>query len=152
MSRMTRQIEVAADPRTVWSVVGDLESVSVWNPNVKSATCGASAQGLGATRRCELAPRGHIDEVVSEWIDGREVWFALGSHGAIRSADMGTVLTPSANGTIVEAIAEYHLAFGPLGPVIDKLTMKRMMANMLDSGLAGLKQHVEQQGSEDQEI
>lgn len=144
MTRIDRQIDITADRQTVWSVVSDLDSVAAWNPNVRSASCGPNAEGLGATRRCELAPRGHIDEVVSSWVDGRELWFAIGNHGAIRSADMGTILTQSNTGTTVTATVEYHLAFGPLGPVIDKLTMNRMMVNMLDAGLAGLKDHIEQ--------
>ena len=46
-------------------------------------------------------------------------------------------------GTTVTAIADYHVAFGPLGAVVDRLTMKRLMGRMLDRSLAGLKDHIE---------
>lgn len=143
MSRVERSIEIAAEQEAVWSVIADLESVPAWNPNVKAATCGPVARGVGATRTCELAMGGRIDEAVSDWAEGEQLWFAIGAHGAVRSADMGIVLTPSRHGTKVTAIADYHLAFGPMGAVINRIAMKRLMGRMLDSSLAGLERHIE---------
>lgn len=143
MSRIERSITIAADPRVVWATVADLESVHVWNPNVASAECGVVTEGVGATRACVLSTKGRIDEVVSKWQPGRELWFAIGSHGAIRSADMGIVLSAVDGGTEATAVTDYHLVFGPLGPVVDRLTMRRAMARMMDASLSGLKEHVE---------
>ena len=157
MSHLERSIEIQAERATVWMTVADLEAVVDWNPNVVAAHCGGTANGIGATRVCHLAPTGHLDEVVSEWIEGEQIWFAIGSHGAIRSADMGLVLDRPLSPlpdpflgphggpptTLVTAIIDYHLAFGPLGPVIDRLTVKRLMARMLDTSLTGLKHHIE---------
>ena len=143
MSRVERSVEIEADRHEVWSTVADLEAISAWNPNVKAASCGPVSSGVGATRVCEL-PFGRVDEIVSEWAEGEHLWFAIGSHGAIRSADMGLVLAPSEAGTTVAAIADYHVAFGPLGAVINRITMKRLMARMLDNSLNGLKRHIEE--------
>ena len=143
MSRIERSVEISADRATVWSTISDLESVSAWNPNVKAATCGVVASGMGATRACELAVGGRIDEVVSSWAHDDHLWFAIGSHGAVRSADMGLVLASTGSSTTVTAIADYHVAFGPMGAVIDHLAMKRLMTCMLDTSLAGLKRHLE---------
>ncbi len=148
MTLIERSIEIDASPSVVWSVLSELETVADWNPNVRSATCGPMRSGVGATRSCDLTPRGTIAEVVSKWTEGREVWFAIGAHGGIRSADMGLVIHPSQVGTLVDAIADYHLAFGPVGPVIDKLTTKRLMSRMLDRSLEGLKTYVEARHAE----
>ena len=99
--------------------------------------------GVGAVRTCDLAPRGRLTETVSRWVDGQELWFAIGTHGAIRSADMGFLIGLAPDGSTVEAIADYHLALGPVGPVIDALTTKRLMSRMLERSLEGLKTHVE---------
>ncbi|MGI9658144.1 MAG: SRPBCC family protein [Gaiellaceae bacterium] len=147
MSRIERSIEIAASQDAVWSTIARLDAVATWNPNVKTAACGQVASGTGATRTCQLA-LGHVDEVVSEWVDGEQLWFAIGSHGAIRSADMGLVLRPSGAGTTVTAIADYHVALGPLGAVINQISMKRLMARMLDTSLAGLKRHLETANAE----
>jgi len=146
MTHIERTIEISAEPATVWSIVSELEQVSEWNPGVTSATCPANARGsvgLGTARRCDLAQGGSIDEVVTQWVEGREIGVAIGSHGGIRSADMGMTLVPSVAGTRVVAGADYHLAYGPLGPVIDRIVVKRSMGRMLEVGLAGLKEHIE---------
>ncbi len=144
MSQLERDITIEAPRAAVWSVIADLETVDTWNPGVSSAECGPVTTGVGATRICRLGAGGKIHEVVSEWIEGEELWIAIGDHGGIRSADMGLVLTGGPTQTIVTAVADYHLAFGPLGPVIDRLTVKRLMHRMLGTALAGLKQHIEQ--------
>jgi hypothetical protein len=151
MVHIERDIKISADRALVWEVIADLESVAAWNPNVSGATCDNGPRGLGTARTCHLAQGGHIDEVVSEWDAGYGVQFAIGRHGGIRSADMGMVVSTSGGGTQVTAIADYHLAFGPLGPVIDRISVKRQMAEMLDEALAGLKEHIEDQGNKAQE-
>ena len=143
MSRIERSVEISTDRASVWATISNLQSIPTWNPNVKAATCGAVTSGLGATRACELSVGGRIDEVVSAWADAHHLWFAIGSHGAVRSADMGLILTSTGASTTVTAIADYHVAFGPMGAVIDHLAMKRLMTRMLDTSLAGLKRHLE---------
>ena len=143
MAQIETTIEIAANSGTVWTAITDLDGVANWNPNVAAASCSSDSAGLGATRTCHLVQGGHIDEVVSEWDDGHRLQFAIGNHGGIRSADMGLEITPTATGTRVTATADYHLAFGPLGPVIDRIAVKRQMTRMLHTGLAGLKEHVE---------
>ena len=143
MTRIERSIEIDAEQSVVWSVLSELEAVADWNPNVRSATCGSIRSGVGARRVCDLAPQGRISEVVSSWTEGREMWFAIGPHGAIRSADMGLMIHSAGTGTVVDAVADYHLAFGPVGPVIDSLTTKRLMSRMLERSLEGLKTHME---------
>jgi hypothetical protein len=143
MSRIERTIDVSAGVDLVWATVSDLPRVTDWNPNVAAAACEGPVGGVGATRTCDLMPRGRIDEVVARWEPGKEIWFAIGSHGGVRSADMGIVLTPGSASTTVTAVTDYHLAFGPLGPVVDRLTMRRAMTRMMDASLQGLKEHIE---------
>lgn len=143
MTTVSRDIEVHAPVAVVWAALADLEAVSQWNPNVVAASCGPVTTGLGATRTCQLDQSGHVDEIVSVWEPERALRFEIGRHGAIRSAEMGLELAPIADGTRVVAIADYHLAYGPLGPVIDQITVRRQMAGMLERSLAGLKLHVE---------
>ncbi len=143
MAQVESSIEIAADRGAVWAAIADLESVAGWNPGVASASCDGESAGLGATRVCRLSRGGFIEEVVSVWDDGSRLQFAIGSHGGIRSADMGMVLDSIGDATRVTAIADYHLAFGPIGPVIDHIVVKRQMARMLAESLVGLKEHVE---------
>ena len=142
MPRITRTTTISADRSTVWAAVADLGNVTEWNPNVAAASC-AGTSGLGAVRQCDLTEGGTIQEVVSAWEEGTRLRLAIGNHGAIRSADMGFDLATAPRGTEVTALADYHLAFGPLGPVIDHLAVKRQMTRMLDTALTGLKNTIE---------
>ena len=147
MAQIERTIEISADRAAVWAAVADLENVAQWNPNISSVTCDEETAGVGARRTCHLSKGGHIDEVVSQWDEGHGLAFAIGSHGGIRSADMAMALRSLGDSTRVTAVADYHLAFGPLGPVIDRVKVKRQMGRMLDSALVGLKEHVEAQAN-----
>ncbi len=143
MSRIEHNVEIDAPAALVWDVVSDLDAVTRWNPNVTGTSCGEVPYGVGTSRTCELAPAGRIDEIVSAWEPGRRIELSIGPHGGIRSAEMGFVLTSVGGATRVTAFADYHLAYGPLGPVIDRLTVRRQMQRMLAESLEGLRHHVE---------
>lgn len=143
MSHVSREIEIDASPTDVWAVVADLDFVSGWNPNVVAAQCSDGPYAVGTTRTCELSPSGHIDEVVTAWEPERLVEFEVGRHGGIRRARMAIELAPRGPATQVTASAHYELAFGPLGPVMDRLMVQRQLGRMLAGSLDGLKQHVE---------
>lgn len=143
MSHVARDIEIDASPTEVWAVVADLDFVPGWNPNVVAAECSDGPYGVGTTRSCEFAPSGHIDEVVSAWEPERRLEFEVGRHGGIRHARMAFELTERAAATRVTASSTYELAFGPLGPVMDRLVVQRQLGRMMQRSLDGLKQHVE---------
>ena len=143
MARIEQSIEIDAPSREVWAVVSRLDDAQTWNPNIAATVCSSGPFGVGSTRRCVLSPAGSIDEMVSAWEHGRRIEFSIGSHGGIRSADSGFELHPGGGRTRVVAYADYHLAFGPLGPVIDTLTVRRQMKRMLGEALDGLRRHVE---------
>lgn len=56
---------------------------------------------------------------------------------------MGFHLSETPHGTRVTAVADYHVAFGPLGPGIDRMAVKGQISHMLDDALAGLKDNME---------
>ena len=149
MTIAERQAFIKADRTTVWNVIADLGAVAGWNPGVESAECEPIPYGIGVTRSCQLRAGGIIKEIVTEWVPEQEIWLAVGNHGAIRSADLGLVLAdtidPSTNteATSVRAIADWHLNYGPIGPVVDRLTVRRLMGRMLDTTVDGLKSHIE---------
>lgn len=143
MARVERQITTFAQPERVWEILADLETVERWNPSVAWATCGHPPTGLGARRTCALRPLGQIDEIVSVWEPRARIGFAIGPHGAVRSAETEIALRERSGGTQIVAIADYHLSFGPLGPAVDRVVVRRQMARMLDASLSGLKDYVE---------
>ncbi len=143
MSHVERATDIDASPTEVWAVVADLDFVSDWNPNVVASECSGGPFGVGTTRICELTPSGQINEVVSAWEPERRLEFEVGRYGGIRHARMAVELDGGREATRVSAIADYELALGPLGPVMDRLMVQRQLGGMLQRSLDGLKQHVE---------
>ncbi len=179
MTRLSRTVRIEAPRHRVWRVLIDIGRVAAWNPRVSAADCGPGPVGIGTVRRCELLSGGSIEEQVSRLEPEAELWFAMDRHGAVRSAEMGFLIAdPDPNidpgesdidpdpdpgesdairdasttpATTVTAVADYHLALGPIGPVIDHVTVRRLMTTMLDSSLRGLKQHIESKSKSETE-
>src|SRR5262245_49529766 len=69
MTTLRHQIRVEAPVDIVWhAIAGDLTAVQHYNPMVSSAhLLGTLREGVGAARRCELKPKGFVEERVWEW-------------------------------------------------------------------------------------
>jgi len=143
MSLIERQIAIDAPRSEVWAVVSDLEGAPSWNPSILEARCQQLKSGLGAKRTCRLKPSGHIEETVTDWIEGKRIEMAIEHAGGVRSARMAIELKDDGTWTSVVTTTEYEPAFGPLGLVMDRLVLYRSMRQMMDRSLAGLKDHVE---------
>lgn len=142
---------VLAAPRSiVWATLADLEGVNVWNPSIDGAECVTDKrEGVGARRRCRMAPSGWMTETVTEWEPGRVIAFAVEEASPLRSAvgrfvlDDADLVHGHPGGTRLEASFDYEVRFGPLGPVIDRLIVHRQLATSWQAALGGLRIHVE---------
>lgn len=132
-------------PRSiVWDTLADLEGVSRWNPGIDRAECLAAArQGVGARRRCWMAPSGSMTETVSEWEPGRRIAFTVDEASPLRSGLGRFRLADAGGGTRLIASFDYEVRFGPLGPVIDRLVVHRQLATGWRLAMDGLRHHVE---------
>lgn len=148
MTIICREVLVRTDSTTVWNLVSDIGGVAGWHRNVRSSSCKPGPVGVGAVRVCEFEHARTVEEQVSKWVEGEELWFAISRHGAVRSAEIGLVLgAPTGSdpsvATMVKAVADYHVAIGPVGPVVGHETVRRLITEMLDSTLTSLKHHFE---------
>ena len=141
MSLLSRAVMLPADRAEVWDLVSDLSSFGKWYPATVEVCVGAVREGVGATRRRDHGAAGCVDESVSVWEPQGQLWFAVEGRGAIRSADIGYVLSdgPREGTTRLELIADYHLTMGPVGPVVDSETMQEHVISMLETTLRGLR-------------
>ena len=63
---VTREINAPAS--AVWAVLADFPNIADWNGGVKvSYSTGDAAEGVGATRHCDLSPTGSLEEMIREW-------------------------------------------------------------------------------------
>lgn len=74
MTTLRHEIRIDAPIDTVWKAVADLVEVQHYNPMVASVrVISEKPEGLGATRRCELKPKGWVEERVWDWNPPRAI-------------------------------------------------------------------------------
>ena len=78
MTQLQHAIRIAASPESVWAVLADLEAVQHYNSGVKHAKyISAEREGIGASRHCDLNPKGWVKERVIAWEPQRAVTMEL---------------------------------------------------------------------------
>ena len=145
MTTLRHDVRANCTPKAVWELLGDLEAVQRYNPTVRSATVeGEQRIGVGATRACELVPKGRVVERVTAWEDGLAVGLEVAeSDWPIHFMRWVTRIEPDGDGTRIRQDLEYKVKFGPVGWLLDQLVMKRKLKATLDEVFASLVRHAE---------
>lgn len=135
---MTRTISVArhidASPDAVWAVLADFPNIAAWNGGVKTSYATSTAtEGVGATRHCDLAPIGALEETVREWEPGRRMVVSIDEARRLplRSATATFVVEPKGVGADVSIEYTYDPQ-GPIGPVLDRQLSKGFIGFLAD--------------------
>jgi hypothetical protein len=134
MTIIQHEIEARCAPDRVWTLLADLEAVQRYNPGVRAAKIqGSKRTGVGATRVCELLPKGRVVERVTQWEDGRTLGLEVSeSDWPIHFMRWVTRVEPKGGGTRITQELEYRVKFGPVGWLLDRLAMERKLRATLD--------------------
>ena len=138
---ITIERDIPAPRPDVWTVLADFPNIADWNTGVKSsrATSGATA-GVGATRHCDLAPAGGLDETITGWEDEQRLVVSI-DKATVVPIDHGEVtfiLEPSLSGDRTRTVVEYRYRpkGGPLrrllGPLVDRQLAKGFTGFLTD--------------------
>ena len=145
VTTLRNSVHIDAPPEAVWAVLARLEALQQYDPAVaRSAVESESAEGLGASRLCELAQGGWFRERVTVWEPHRELAFEL--HACtlpVRRLRHHYTLSAEGGGTRVEQRQEYELEYGPLGRLLDAVWVRRKWDAGVKTFFSGLKRHVE---------
>ena len=145
MTQLWHEIQVAAPLDKVWAVLADLEAVQHYNSGVKHAKYLSTVrEGIGASRHCDLKPKGWVKERVIAWEPQKAVTMELyESQWPLEFMRWRTALAPDGAGTRVSQQMEYQVKFGALGALLDKLVMRRKLDQTLAEVFVSLKRFVE---------
>lgn len=145
MTTLRHQIRIDAPVDAVWKAVADLVAVQHYNPMVVSARhISDKREGVGATRRCELKPKGWVEERVWEWSPPRAIGLEVAaSKWPVVFMKWKTELQGEGKGTVVSQELSYKMKFGPLGAPMDALMMRRKMDKGIAEIFDNLKRFVE---------
>ena len=145
MTTIHHEIQANCPPEAVWSLLSDLEAVARYNPTIRAAAVtGSLGTGVGASRACELVPKGRVVERVTHWEEGRSVGLEVAeSDWPIHYMRWITRVEPAPTGSVITQDLEYAVKFGPLGWLLDRLVMRRKLTATLDSVFDNLVRHAE---------
>lgn len=134
MSTLRHHVRIEAPVEAVWKALADLAAVQHYNRMVASARVVSDMrEGVGATRRCELKPKGWVEERVWEWSPPRAIGLEVAvSTWPVVFMKWRTEIQAEGRGTVVSQELSYKMKFGPLGALMDALMMRRK----LDKGIA----------------
>lgn len=134
--------DIAAHRSAVWGVLADFPNIADWNSGVtKSFSTGQSEEGLGATRHCDLAPMGELEETITGWEPESRMVVRIDSAAKlpIRSGEVTFSLGEADGATPTELRYAYQPKFGPIGSL-----MGPMIDRQLTKGFTGFLADLEQ--------
>jgi uncharacterized protein YndB with AHSA1/START domain len=122
-----------AEASAIWDVLADFPGISSWNSGVNTSRATSEAtSGVGATRHCDLAPIGALEETIQEWDPGHRLVVSIdeAKRLPIRNARATFTMEPADGGTTVTIDYEYHAQLG-VGPLLDR-QLSKGFAGFLD--------------------
>ena len=145
MTTLKNAIHIDASPERVWAALARLDALQQYDPGItKVEVQSPHAEGLGASRHCDLRSGDWFRERVTVWEPFRELEFEL--HDCtlpVRRLRHHYTLTRDGAGTRVEQRQEYRLKYGPVGMLLDVLIVRRKWDAGIKRFFAGLKSYAE---------
>ncbi len=128
MRSITVSRSIPAPRSAVWAVLADFSNIADWNTGVKkSFATGDAPVGVGATRHCDLAPMGELEETIAEWHPEEKLVVSIDSATKLPlKRAVATFTLEGGDGddpTTVGVDYSYEPRFGPIG---------RLMGGLLD--------------------
>ena len=143
MNNVEGQIVIDAPVEKVWEVLADFSEVYRWAPSVtKSYSTSESSNGPEASRHCEVAGFGGVDETITQWDDGRGFTYSFSGVGPVSGGTSSFSVKRQGDMTLVQTNVDYSLRFGLIGSLMNALIIRRKIRQSLVLGLQGLKHHV----------
>ena len=138
MRSISVQRTIPAPRPAVWAVLADFPHISEWNSGVAAShATSESTGGVGATRHCDLAPMGALEETIAEWVPDERLVITI-DHVAklpIKHGNVTFSLEPTDDDASTTVTIDY--AYRPklstlLGPVLDRQLTKGMTGFLAD--------------------
>lgn len=145
MHKVTVKREINHAVKSVWSVLDDFGAVHKYNPGVKSSNIiGDKQTGMGARRVCNFYDGSSLKETIIQYSPNQGYSFALSEYALpLKQATSHFKVAPLSNGnTELTITLEFQPKFGPLGWLMAKLIMRRMLTNALQGLAKGLDDYM----------
>ena len=136
--RLEKSLTIDTTPDIAWSVLADFGAIASWVPLIgHSCLLGETSEGIGATRRVQIARQVLVERVVT-WEPGRSLAYDIEGLPPIVGTPRNTwTLSPNKEGTRVALTTTIDTGRNPLKKFAAGKALERM-ALASDMMLAGL--------------
>jgi Polyketide cyclase / dehydrase and lipid transport len=140
MPSIEHSYQAGCSPEALWAVLSDLNSVSRTNPLVRAVEIvGPKRTGLGATRRCQLLPRGTVTERVVSYEDGHAIGLEIiESDWPVSAMSWTTAVEPFGNGARLSQRLDYAMKYGLFGRALNLIILRRALRKNVGRALQGI--------------
>ncbi len=141
--RLEKSLTIDTTPDIAWSVLADFGRLATWVPLIgHSCLLGDISEGLGATRRVQIARQVLIERVVT-WEPGRSLAYDIEGLPPIVGTPRNTwTLSPNKEGTRVALMTTIETGRNPVKKFAAGKALERMAlaSDMMLAGLAARTQ------------
>jgi len=139
------EIIINTSASVAWDLLKDFGHVSNWAPSVtKSYYLGTQTSGIGTGRHCDIAGFGSIQEVITDWQEGKGFTYSVTPLGPLaKSRSTWWLEHVDDQTTKLQVTFSYDLRYGLLGKILHKLVMRKKLEQSLPETLAATKNHLE---------
>ena len=148
MTEITREVWIDAPKQQVWNALADFGNVYQMSPGIlKSYLTSDQKTGVGASRHCDLALFGaSVEERISEWDEGNKIEIEIYEANKlpmVKDLVADFTLQMERGGTRLRGTFSYGMKYGPVGALMNTLTLKSQNDKGLSAFMAGIKRYVE---------
>jgi uncharacterized protein YndB with AHSA1/START domain len=130
MGSLQVSTEIQAPIAAVWGVLANFPNIADWNSGVKkSYATGEQTEGVGASRHCDLAPTGTLEETIQEWHPNEKMVVSIDSSTkSPLKTGLGTFELSSggSESTTVALNLDYELKWGLIGKLIGPVVHRQL--------------------------
>ncbi len=149
MAEVSVQVDISMSCEKAWEKLRNLTLAHHYVPGVvDTRLTTARAEGVGASRNVYQKRGGYLQETVTEWRDGEG--FTLRLHKGEKDAPFRNAWFRYRINQVVPGVTRltatmgYEPPFGPLGQVLDRLLLARIIKRVIGDVALGLKYFYEQ--------
>ncbi len=144
--QLQTELNIAAPVSEVWDVLADFSTPDTWAAQVTKSYSHDPKQdrGVGAGRHCDIEGFGSIEEIITEWQEGKTLTYSITPLGPLGvSYSRWSVIPVDNTSSKLTVEFSYNVRFGPIGWLMHKLIMQAKLASAFPQGPAALKKRIE---------
>ena len=150
MLQITRTVDIDAPVDAVWKTLAKLDDVQNFIDSISRSVYNTDqAEGVGASRTCDVDGFGTVVEEMVEWKDGEGFSFTIEGGPKMMKSALSTwrLERKSEFQTTLHVTSTVEIRYGALGKMMEKFALAPKLGATLTSVVSQVKAHIERSQS-----